>query len=110
MTTVQRLTVTGQHSDRYNNIVPEYTPVDVPGAIYAPGASDVDPQTGRVTLTDEPTLYLLPGTPVALEDRFLINGHTYTVDSEPAVWDSPWNPAAHRGIVVRLNREQFTAR
>lgn len=70
--------------------------------VVSPGSS-IESVQGQDTLTDQPTVYLDPGTDLTHLDAVVIAGLQYEVDGLPTVWRHPltgWTP----GIEVRLRR------
>lgn len=91
--------------DRYGEPTWTWTSTTVEGCGFDPGISTETPQTFRMAVSTQPTLYAPPGTTVAVSDRVVVRGDTYDVDGHP--WDgkSPftgWEP----GVVVKLTRSE----
>jgi hypothetical protein len=100
--TIRRQGVTG--TDRYGDA--EYGTIEsvvVNDCAIAPGVRDEEHRNGRMAVVSGLQVYLPAVVQLTALDLVDVNGRTYRVEGEPAVWTSPYTGIT-RGVVLTLNR------
>lgn len=89
--TVWRLPFVAGATDAYGNPTDAWgTEQPIPGCAFDPGGSQEPFQAGRDAVVSSPRVFLPSGTVVTAQDRFTINGLTFTVQGDPAAWRNPF--------------------
>lgn len=102
-TVTVRSTTVAAEPDTYGNDVLTSTSVDVHGCVVWPRESS-ELAGGRDTVTSGLNVLAPPGTAVKATDQVTVDGVTYDVDGEPAVWGPSPFTGTQAGVLVTLTR------
>ena len=103
MESITQIKRSSSSTDSYGEPIITETSVSIQAIVSARvSGSNFDPD--EIIVTEGLTVYLLPGTVVGDDDRFLIRGKYYEIDGEAFEWKDgigDWSP----GVVVDLVRQ-----